>query len=242
MIRTIKICAFSASLTLSLFSPLAIAQQSVMVAGDSISAGFQRPSYRQPLLDALAARGCTVDMVGNQTTNSYSFRNPRALPGSFFPGFSPANGYDTDHQSFGGITAGEFANGVTVGSVTVLPLARYVSREQPDFVLIHLGTNDLSGAVRAGMNTAQAIENWANETTAEVRTAVTRVIGAHSNPADLRVLVANFIPNSNDTFSVTQTLASLEGSRVFTRKLEQMVAGLRNSRVLAPTSRSNISF
>ncbi len=202
-----------------------------MIAGDSISAGFLRPSYRLPLLNQLASLGCTVDMVGSETLSSFSFRNPTVFPGSYFPGFSPADGYDTDHQSWPGITAGEFATGASPSTVTVLPIATYVNNEQPDFVLIHLGTNDLSTGLSQGDFSNTALNNIANQTVSEVRTVIEDTINAHSNPANLRILVANLIPYSKDDLTVSETLAAMIGSYAITVKLEGMVSVLGNPNV-----------
>ncbi|MBX2884266.1 MAG: hypothetical protein KTR32_30200 [Granulosicoccus sp.] len=210
----------------------ALAQQSVMVAGDSISAGFQRPSYRQPLLDDLAARGCTVDMVGNQNLNSFSFRNPSSYPGEQFGDFTPASGYDVDHQSWPGITAGEFDRGTSTTAVNVNPISAYVTQFQPNFVLVHLGTNDLSSGVVRGADTETEINSLVSETTGEVRSVVNNIIASHSNPAQLRVLVANVIPFSSDNFTAVQTLASMQASSLLTQSLESMVSNLSNPNVL----------
>ncbi|MFK7889994.1 MAG: Ig-like domain-containing protein [Granulosicoccus sp.] len=210
----------------------AFAQQAIMATGDSITAGQLRPSYRQPLLDDLSALGCTVDMVGDQTLNSFDYEAPAGTTGSHFPGFTPALGYDTSHQAFGRLQAEQLLNGATSSQYTIQPIAQYVQAEQPDFVLLHIGTNDLNGAISSGIRTAQQINNWANETAAEVDQLIDSMFASHSNPANLRILLANFIPYEGPFTLQAQINAAIQASAVYTSKLETLVESRSDSRVL----------
>ncbi|MFK7889935.1 MAG: Ig-like domain-containing protein, partial [Granulosicoccus sp.] len=221
---------------LACISGLSFAQQAIMPVGNSITGGQDRPSYRLPLLDELAAVSCTVDMVGDQTLNSFDFRDPVSAPGSHAPGFSPDLGYDTDHQAFPGIRTEQLVAGVPTppGSdqFPVSPLSAYVSAEQPDFVLLHTGTNDLNGAISQGLQTAQELDTWANQTISEVDMMIDQIFLSHNNPADLRVLLANFIPYKGPFSDPAQIDAALVASGIFTQKLEEFVATKGNPRLL----------
>jgi lysophospholipase L1-like esterase len=168
----------------------------VMVLGDSISGGFERPSYRQALLDIFDGAGCSVDMVGDQTLNGYDFRNPATAPGYNFAGFTRNDGYDIDHQAFPAIKASQFVNGVRAGNGRdeVLPARTYVNQAQPDYLLIHLGSNDLSELVATESFTRGDVAGI----TANIFTIVDQAFAAHDNPSQLRVLVANVITYAPD--------------------------------------------
>ena len=212
-------------------------QQSVMVAGDSISAGFEEPSYRLPLLDALDDVDCPVSMVGDQSLNNFDYRQPNnSSNGNHESPFTPGNGYDTDHQAFPAIRADQVANGVSSSFYTVDPIGTYVGNEQPDFVLIHLGTNDMGAAFRAGIMSSDAQVNaWANTTVSDVRRVIDRTISAHNNPSTLRVLVANFIPyarRNSDILTPADLVVAERASELFTKRLESMVLDRADNRVL----------
>lgn len=90
----------------------------VMPLGDSITAA---PSYRQPLLDLLSGARCAVDFVGGE-------QDPEQ-------GESQPNGqaYDRDHEGHDGWRADQVAAEVIT----------WTASAQPDYALVHLGTNDL---------------------------------------------------------------------------------------------------
>jgi len=214
-------------------SGTASAQQSIMVAGDSISAGFNRPSYRLPLLDSLSNYGCTVSMVGDQTLNDFNYKQaPGPNNGRHFPGFSPADGYDTNHQAFPGLTTDQVAFGVSNNNFTVSPISTYVSGAQPDFVLVHLGSNDMATEIFFDrLNTDAEVNRWANVTIGEMRRVIDRIISVHNQPSDLRILVANFIPYAAENATSTQLFHAKRASRLFTQRLESLVLDRSDARV-----------
>ena len=220
-------------------SPAMAQDKRVMVAGDSISAGFQRPSYRKPLIDELSSYGCSVDMVGDQTLNSFDYRravsspDPDYVNGSNHPGFGPGDGYDVAHQAFPAITADQVANGVSSVHYTVSPISTYVSVEQPDYMLVLLGTNDMGNALITNrLDTDLQINTWANQTVADMRKIIDRSISAHSDSSSLRILVANFIPPVSAGTSASDLVLYKRAAELYTSRLESMVLDRADSRVL----------
>jgi len=210
------------------------AQQSIMAAGDSITAGFNRPSFRLPLLDSLSDYGCPVSMVGDQTLNTFDFRDPPGPGnGSNFPGFT-APTYDIDHQAFPALTTDGFADGVSSSFYTVNPISSYISATNPDFVLLHLGSNDLGARFfgAGGFSTDTDINNWSSSTVIEMRRAIDNIIAGHNTPSDLRILVANFIPYADSNRSDAQLVQAKRASALYTLALESMVLDRADSRVV----------
>ena len=232
-----------ALLTIAL-GPVNAQQQKIMVAGDSISAGFLRPSYRLPLLTSLSELGCNVEMVGDQTLNDFDFRDPVSTSnGDHYPGFGPQNGYDvTDlsHQAFSAIRADQYADGVNdargnenpADFYTVKPIADYVADFSPDFMLVHLGTNDMGNEFRttSQMRSDADINRWANTTLQDVRQVVEDAI--NNGSPDSKILVANFIPYARFTRTAEELVRAERASDLFTQRLESMVLDLANPRVL----------
>lgn len=218
-----------------------VAQPSIMVSGDSISAGWREPSYRKPLLDSLAGYGCDVEMVGDQTLNDFDYRAAEGTTGTHREGFEPGNGYDVDHQAFPAITTDEYADGVSSAHYTVDPIHMYVSAEQPDYVLIHLGTNDMGRQFRSSLSSDAEINQWADVTLGEMRDVIDGVITGHNNASSLRILVANFIPYARDTISATQMVVAARASDLYTKRLESMVLDLADPRILIVDVESNFN-
>ncbi|MDC0835255.1 SGNH/GDSL hydrolase family protein [Geitlerinema sp. CS-897] len=87
----------------------------IMPLGDSITEGYNVPGgYRIDLWQHLRDRGYAIDFVGTQANG------PDILP-------------DKDHQGHSGWRIDELHRGVS----------RWVSRTQPDLVLLLIGTNDM---------------------------------------------------------------------------------------------------
>ena len=208
------------------------AQQSIMVTGNSIAAGFNQPSYRLPLLDSLQARGCTVDMVGDQTLNSFDFSDPQSSPGVNVEPFTNQGGYDTDHQAFSGIQVPQLLSGSSSASYTVQPISAYTFANQPDFVLLHLGTSDLNQAIVSGIDTVEEINHWASKTAAGVEAVIDQIIASHYQPDELRILLANFVPYVGSFAAQSQRDSAIDASVAYTQKLESMVASKADERLL----------
>ncbi len=95
----------------------------LMPVGDSITMGrSDRPSWRYPFQNRTRDLGCRFDMVG--TEDQWA----DGIPTSGY------NEYDHHHQSVGGRTTQQSAQ-------AVIPVAPAF---QPDLVLIHTGTNDIT--------------------------------------------------------------------------------------------------
>lgn len=228
----------------AVFTQLAsAADPKIMVVGDSISAGFEQPSYRMALYQSLQAQGCSVDMVGDQKLTSFSFNNPGAFPGIDYPtlnGFNPSypagshwskdnSSDDTDHQAFGGIRADQIVAGA--GGGIVKPIRDYIEDEQPDYVLLHAGTNDLSNALKfGGVTTADDIPDWANTTTNDIFNIISAIFDAHDNEAEVKIIVGNFIPRQGET---TQPLIDLENAMnvAFRNELTSRINAQGSSRI-----------
>lgn len=201
----------------------------VMVLGDSISGGFERPSYRQALLDIFDGAGCSVDMVGDQTLNGYDFRNPATAPGYNFAGFTKDYGYDIDHQAFPAIKASQFVNGVRAGNGRdeVLPARTYVNQAQPDYLLIHLGSNDLNQLMAQGRLTRGDVATI----TADIFTIVDQAFAAHDNPSQLRVLVANVTTYAPDNLGDRRPTAR-QLSAWLTEQIEDTIRARADNRIV----------
>lgn len=91
----------------------------VLPLGDSITRGFNTDSYRAPLAAALDEHGCQYDFVGTLDR----VRNNAAHAATF----------DWDHEGHGGYTT----------EMILVELSTFLEGQDPDIVLIQLGTNDL---------------------------------------------------------------------------------------------------
>ncbi len=214
-----------------------IAQQSLMVLGDAVVAGQDRPSFRQPLLDLLSTQGCTVDMVGDQALNSYNFKNPDGSSGIHLSGFDPSLGYDTQHQGFLGITTEQLLKGVAEnelipGNARVRAIGRYIEAHQPDYVLVHLGSHDLELAIMSGVRTKQQVADWAARNSTHLMDIVKSVIASHQNPGDLKVLVANVVPNHRIFTERQATVSLMYASNVYAELIEKKIRALADKRVV----------
>jgi len=143
----------SMSIGLVLWSTALADTPRIMPLGDSITAGWNQPSYRLSLARLLEQRDCKVDFVGNQVLTSYTPDKPGKFPGLHFqsfsetthPGYPPGEhwdpdlGDDTDHAGYPGKKVIDLLQ-VTMGEVRVA---------QPDYVLLHIGTNDVIKAFDA---------------------------------------------------------------------------------------------
>ena len=86
----------------------------ILPLGDSITHGYEYGSYRAPLWNILVADGHAIDFVGSQSDG------PDELP-------------DRDHEGHRGWRTGQIED-----------RARgWVEDDDPDIVLLHIGTNDL---------------------------------------------------------------------------------------------------
>ncbi len=128
-----------------------------MPLGDSITRGWYGSAYswgyRKPLYDALTNGGYSFDFVGCKVIGN-------------FP--------DPNHEGRDGWRADEILNGRT-SAPSEGKLVDWLSKDQPDVVLLHIGTNDVTaGGQNADANEVNAILN---------------VIDAYENDNDTHVTV-----------------------------------------------------
>jgi lysophospholipase L1-like esterase len=99
----------------------------IMPLGDSIARGWcgsaYRWGYRKPLYDTLTSGGYSFDFVGSSAEGS-------------FP--------DPNHEGHDGWRADEILNGRT-SDPNAGKLENWLIAHQPDVVLLHIGTNDITG-------------------------------------------------------------------------------------------------
>jgi len=231
-----RVLPFTAAFVLPLSVQAQDVGPTIMPVGDSITAGWQQPSYRRALYKDLQNAGCDVNMVGDQTLSSFLYNKPGEYPGEDFPslaGFNPpypagatwsvANAADdTDHQGFGGIQAQEIATGVS----SVQPIATYVNNEQPDYVLLHAGTNDLSQALKKPDRT---VERFVQNTSYDLRTIIKRV--QESQPT-AQILLGNFIPRAKEDAGSAQGERERQMSVALTQEIDEKFPGLSNVTVV----------
>jgi lysophospholipase L1-like esterase len=98
----------------------AAARVRIMPLGDSITqADSEHDSYRRPLFKSLELEGRSVDFVGSLSSN--------------FRGGPPRRDFDLDHEGHWGFRVDEILEDVR----------RWVLAEEPDVLLVHLGSNDV---------------------------------------------------------------------------------------------------
>lgn len=122
-----------------LIASSATAQTRIMPVGDSITQGGQGfASYRYPLYFDLLAAGFDVDFVGTQNTlDGGGLPNPVS-----YPDYSTT--FDRDHEGYWGDRTDELE----------LVVQTAAQLHQPEYVLIHLGTNDIGQNGAAGVTAA----------------------------------------------------------------------------------------
>lgn len=141
----------------------------IMPLGDSITASSTGlPSYRYYLWKLALARGYQIDLVGSRSG---------VLDG---PPLHPD--FDMDHEGHGGFETGEI----------LAQLAQWSTQARPDFVLIHLGTNDLchNQTVQSAVDNLGAIIDTLRRTNAHVRILLAQVI-ASTKPCGVRIPLLN---------------------------------------------------
>jgi len=187
----------------------------IMVVGDSISSGADRPSYRMPLYNRLADAECRVDMVGDETLTSRVVSDRNSVGVDFaapkldsFPEDNPEypesstwsslDGDDTDHQSFGGIRTNQFLTGFPLnGQQAIRTIGEAVELHVPDYILVHLGTNDIAQDI-VFLN-SNSIGGWARQIADDMASLVNDALASHPDPDSVQILVANLIPREGET-------------------------------------------
>lgn len=119
----------------------------IMPVGDSITEGkYTQGGYRKPLLQLLRDNGYSVTFVGKEDNG-----DPANATG-FSQGMDNPN-----HEGYGSARIGMLLNGGTTEKHTALPIKTTLANNNPDVVLIMLGTNDIFG-VTATAKMEQAME------------------------------------------------------------------------------------
>jgi len=107
----------------------------IMPVGDSITEGkYTQGGYRKPLQDLLKANGYTVTFVGKEDNGE------PANDTGFSKGMDNPN-----HEGYGSARIGMLLNGGTTEKHTALPIKTSMANNDPDVVLVMLGTNDVFG-------------------------------------------------------------------------------------------------
>lgn len=164
----------------------------IMAVGDSITEGYTpadsngnvpgTPSYRQEFATLLSNAGCDFEMVGRKNTNHLDN--------------NPANTFFGNHEGYSGQRANHILNSLNWDSTNNAPtagagswsnpgIAQMMLDDDPDVVLLHIGTNDLRGGESAA-STASEIQQVIN----------TIQSGTNANTI---VLLANIIPHYTNT-------------------------------------------
>jgi hypothetical protein len=133
----------------------------IMPLGDSITqADSEHDSYRRPLFKSLELEGWSVDFVGSVSTN--------------YRGGPPRRDFDPDHEGHWGFRVDEILEDVR----------RWVLAEEPDVLLIHLGSNDI----------------FRDQSVSSTLDELSRLIDVvrEARP-DATFLVAQIIPTTNST-------------------------------------------
>lgn len=105
------------------FANISFSQTKIMLLGDSITKGVtgstDNAGFRNDLAALLDAEGVSYDFVGTQSDGS---------------------GFDTDHEGWNGYTADEILAHSSGENID-----KWLPLDDPDIVLLHIGTNDISG-------------------------------------------------------------------------------------------------
>ena len=107
----------------------------IMPVGDSITEGkYTQGGYRKPLLDLLKSNGYDVTFVGKEDNGD------PANDTGFSKGMDNPN-----HEGYGSARIGMLLGGGTTEKHTALPIKTSLANNNPDVVLVMLGTNDIFG-------------------------------------------------------------------------------------------------
>jgi lysophospholipase L1-like esterase len=107
----------------------------IMPVGDSITEGkYTQGGYRKPLYQMLKDNGYSVTFVGKEDNGD------PANDTGFSTGMETPN-----HEGYGSARIGMLLNGGTTEKHTALPIKTSLANNNPDVVLVLLGTNDIFG-------------------------------------------------------------------------------------------------
>jgi len=107
----------------------------IMPVGDSITEGkYTIGGYRKPLQDLLKSNGYSVTFVGKEDNGD------PANDTGFSKGMENPN-----HEGYGSARIGMLLTGGTTEKHTALPIKTSLANNNPDVVLVMLGTNDVFG-------------------------------------------------------------------------------------------------
>ena len=134
-------------------------EKRIMPLGDSITQGdAEHNTYRRPLYKTLIHEGHRVDFVGSST--------------SHHRGTAPQIDFDLDHEGHWGWRIDQILRHITTWMIS----------SNPDFILIHLGSNDLFQG-----QTAESTRNELSELIDQIR----------AQNHNISILVAQIIPTDN---------------------------------------------
>ncbi len=142
----------------------------IMPLGDSITqADTDHHSYRYPLWKLLKKGGYEIDFVGSMKTN--------------YLGPNPTRSFDTDHEGHWGWRADHILKGAR-GQGNLLTV---LTKNTPDIVLLHIGSNDIFN----GEDVPKIIT--------ELKEIITIINSANSNSV---ILIAQIIPTGDTMINV----------------------------------------
>jgi lysophospholipase L1-like esterase len=123
----------------------------IMPIGDSITEGkYTQGGYRKPLYQMFKNNGYSVTFVGKEDNGD------SANDTGFSTGME-----DPNHEGYGSARIGMLLNGGTTEKHTALPIKTSLANNNPDVVLILLGTNDIFG-ITATDRMRQTLEKLVN--------------------------------------------------------------------------------
>ncbi len=142
----------------------------IMPLGNSITqADSDHPGYRYVLWKLLTEGGYNFNFVGSLKANN--------------GGRNPVQSFDTDHEGHWGWRADQILNGYQGAG----KLVDFVKMNNPDIVLMHLGSNDI----------------FRGESIQEIEADLTSIINTLiSYNKDVIILIAQIIPVTNDQINM----------------------------------------
>ncbi|MCB0753682.1 MAG: hypothetical protein KDC52_19575, partial [Ignavibacteriae bacterium] len=149
-----------------------------MPLGDSITEGYIEPDpiiydgYRKKLKSMLEKNGLIFDFVGSNSDGSFD---------------------DKQHEGHGGFSAQNYAR--LSGYELLVNVKSYIQSEQPDYVLLHIGTNDINDFANIYNH------NNIDTTVTAVGKILDSIYSVNSNIQVILAKIVNRLDNPSTSFS-----------------------------------------
>ncbi|MCF6244091.1 MAG: GDSL-type esterase/lipase family protein [Sulfurovum sp.] len=131
----------------------------------NLSKQADRIGYRGKLWDLLKEAGHSVDFVGTNSAGS-SYKS---------------TGFDTDHEGYGGIDTYVLLNGKKDEfNQTRGGMDRILQKNRPDIVLLHIGTNDVSGDEKKSVENVKKILDKIFKTNPKSKVFLAKIININA--------------------------------------------------------------